>query len=153
MATTSDWCYGGRHKECQVDFFYRDIKLFTCDCLCHENIMYPIGTKLPCDKSVVELAKETCYFMYYKNKNLYYKTSSGFVVVIPIEECHENLAFKHEERTMFFLKWLRPQYTSAFQALNQKDERKPIALLSANNSAEHLDNSPDGFRHMHSIFD
>ena len=124
--------------------------------------MYPSSIKLPCDKSIVDLCREPCYFMYYKDKTLFYKTLSGFVIRIPIEECGPAATYNFEEpKALVLLRWLRPQYAQAIKELNgqAKTPNPEVKLLTAGNPLDmtplpvYDPSKPDGFRGHHSMFD
>ena len=123
--------------------------------------MYPSSIKLPCDKSIVEICRERAYFVYYKDRVLTYKTESGFVIRIPIEECGTATYNFEEPKALVLLRWLRPQYGAAIKELNgTKVAPNPeVKLLTAGNPLDlpplpvYDPSKPDGFRGEHSIFD
>ena len=123
--------------------------------------MYNSGTKLPCSKSIVDLCQEKAFFMYFRDKALYYKTESGFVIRIPIEECGTATYNFEEPKALVLLRWLRPQYGAAIKELNgTKVAPNPeVKLLTAGNPLDlpplpvYDPSKPDGFRGDYSMFD
>ena len=117
--------------------------------------MQPLNTKLPCGKSIVDICRERAYFVYYKDRVLTYKTESGFVIRIPIEECGTATYNFEEPKALVLLRWLRPQYGQAIKELNgQTVAPSPeVKLLTAGNPLDMTPVSPDGFRGHHQMFD
>ena len=116
------------------------------------NSMYATGMKLPCNKSMVEICKEKAYFMYYRDKNLCYKTDSGFVVQIPIDQCGTDV-YKYEDRALVFMRWIRPQYQEALKTINEPIKVSGLLPEVTATKSDIMGSSLDGFRGDHSAFD
>ena len=118
--------------------------------------MYAPDIKLPCNLSIVQLIQEKSYFMYCRDKVLFYKTESGFVIRVPVEETGTG-QFNHEhEKSLIFLRWLRPQYNEAIKVLNEKIQppNPEVKLLTEGEPVTSLViSTPDGFREHHAQFD
>jgi hypothetical protein len=45
-------------------------------------------------------------FVYYKERELWYKTENGFLFPVPIEDTG-TASFNHEDKAMLFMRWIR----------------------------------------------
>lgn len=59
--------------------------------------------------SILNIVKDaTASFQYYRQGNLYYRTSTGFDFVIPLEDTGD-ASFLVEDKAIFFMRWIRKQ--------------------------------------------
>lgn len=58
-------------------------------------------------QSLTELVKEGATFQFYRDGNLFYKTTSGFMFSIPVEDAGTGTFRASEEKAIIFMRWIR----------------------------------------------
>lgn len=66
-------------------------------------------------------------FLYYRKGNLYYRTESGFVFSVPIEDCGD-ATFNAEDKGLLFMRYIR----KAIQALAEDSKEETKSSEEAN---------------------
>lgn len=66
--------------------------------------------------TITEIIKDaTAEFQFYRQGNLYYKTSTGFEFVVPISDTND-ATFAHTDKAIFFMRWIRKQLAQNTEA-------------------------------------
>jgi len=58
--------------------------------------------------NIKELIKSKVHFLYYRAQHLYYKTESGFIFTVPIEDCG-GATFLAEDKAITFMRYIRKE--------------------------------------------
>lgn len=57
-------------------------------------------------RSLTELVKENVSFQFYRDGKLFYKTDSGFMFEVPVDDAGTG-TFKASDKGIFFMRWIR----------------------------------------------
>lgn len=63
---------------------------------------------------LVDLVKEDVTFQFYRDGSLFYKTSSGFMFAVPIDDAGSG-TFKAADRGIFFMRWIRKAHREVLE--------------------------------------
>lgn len=55
---------------------------------------------------ITEHIKGRSKFVFYREKNLHYRTDTGLDFIVPLEET-DGASFEAEDKSLFFMRWIR----------------------------------------------